>query len=759
MQRSALSVIGSLGIIAWLGGCPDPFQTLPEAGVGDGPIVWPESGAPTCKAGQDTDGDGLRDEVEGCGASPVDTDGDKTPDYLDFDSDNDQLPDRIEGSADSDGDKTPDFRDVDSDGDGLGDGDEDRNHDGLLGCCLATCGEARKGCPEVKPDECGAGQKCTGGTCQPTADFLCSDGETDPRKPITFPGTKGDADLPNFICRKANEVGQGGLKPIDYHKSATGDWKVALEQGTAYTDLTIQGPTAKEAGAAFDMIGANQAVAGFVLSLDAAGSDVIALAAKTVADAKKLAGASSVAQLSSGSQVTSHDKFPTVVSTQVAITLTAGQTAGAVRNALVAALLGKTVLQAGSAAYGPSETSHIARWETLLRAADGRLLIIGGVAPAAMAADPKQATGYHLDDLSNGTALATAADSDTVECDPFLLAHNPIADIIWVVDESGSMSDNQKDIVANASDFFARALKSGLDFRMAVTSVIDPNDSMPFMPPPILGKLCGQLMPPPPGWPWDDGGPDRFLLPTEDAIFKSCVANPPYDEGGSEYGLANAYEAVTRHLPRASGDPTKIRPEATLVVIIATDEAPMELKTGGEYKGHPAGFLAADEYFGPQSCTLTAATQQKVDSYIAPWIDLFTGKHPQHQAQGKTIVHLIGGLCTSGSCSPEIGHGYLELVKATGGITADICQANLGATLQIIIDSITGAASSAVLQYVPISASLAVAVGPTPLARSREQGFDYVGASNSLVFVGVTVQTGTQVVASYRRWVKQATIE
>ena len=74
-------------------------------------------------------------------------------------------------------------------------------------------------------------------------------------------------------------------------------------------------------------------------------------------------------------------------------------------------------------------------------------------------------------------------------------------------------------------------------------------------------------------------------------------------------------------------------------------------------------------------------------------------------------------------------------------------------------DTITGAASPAILQYVPISASLAVAVDNKQLTRSRVKGFDYVGFSNSLVFTGVNIGKGSQVVASYRRWVRQAILK
>ncbi len=736
-----------------LGACAeDGFQSTPAEG---GAVKWDGGGytPDPCKAGADADGDKIPDQKEGCNP-PRDTDGDKVPDYADTDADGDGIPDSVEGAGDSDGDKRPDFQDSDSDGDGIKDGDEDLNGDGKLGCCLSTCGEKRKGCPPVAANACGIGQKCAGGKCTPLVSFLCADGETSPKKKVTFSGGKADKDLPTFICRKSGEMGQKGLKPMDFRVSTAGSWKVALEQNTPYGEATISGAGGKEAAAAMDYKGANQAVAGFVVSLARTG-DVAKLSAGVIGDIKsKLSGASSVSQLSSGNLRVSHDKFPTVVSTQLAVTLSSARRPGAVRNALLSALLGKPVPKGGFDNYGPASTSVVIRLQTLAR--KDRTLVMGGVGPANMAGDPKKPTSFYLEDLSNGTGLATPSDSGTVECDPFLLHKNPVADIIWVVDDSGSMNDNRQDIVNNANDFFSRAVKSGLDFRMAVTGVADPWDFMPLMPPVKVGKFCGQMMPPDLFPPFSDGGPDRFLGPKEQAIFKSCVANPPYKEGSSEYGLAHALEGVRTHLPRVAGHKSRVRPNASLAVIIASDEAPKELK-GGEY---PKGVKGPS--LSTSGCSLTAKSQADVNSYLKTWLNLFTGKDAKWKAQGKAMVHLIGGICAGGKtskCSAEVGHGYLELVKATGGIAADICQKNLGSTLQIIIDTITGAASPAILQYVPISASLAVAVDNKQLTRSRVKGFDYVGFSNSLVFTGVNIGKGSQVVASYRRWVRQAILK
>ena len=89
----------------------------------------------------DTDMDNIsdRDEVYACSPYPCNTDGEDQIDALDFDSDNDGIPDVAEAgdavldspAVDSDLDGTPDYRDPDSDADGIPDAVEGLdNHDG-----------------------------------------------------------------------------------------------------------------------------------------------------------------------------------------------------------------------------------------------------------------------------------------------------------------------------------------------------------------------------------------------------------------------------------------------------------------------------------------------------------------------------------------------------------------------------------------------------------------------------------------------------
>ena len=99
-----------------------------DTGIHDTTPPDPCTAGLTCS--DDADGDTIPDLVEGRCAS-VDTDSDGSPDYIDPDSDNDTVADKIEWAAggcdetaplnDADGDGIPNFRDLDSDGNGLAD--------------------------------------------------------------------------------------------------------------------------------------------------------------------------------------------------------------------------------------------------------------------------------------------------------------------------------------------------------------------------------------------------------------------------------------------------------------------------------------------------------------------------------------------------------------------------------------------------------------------------------------------------------------
>ena len=755
-------------------GCTDPFEggsdgsVGGEGGTGDIGILCADPNA-------DEDGDGISNGEEGC-LSARDSDNDQIPDWQDFDSDDDGIYDDIEKGekdtagkckgakapkngwpCDTDGDGVPDYLDIDSDGDGLLDKEEDTNGDGLLGCCLTKCstpGVKQVDCV-LTDDGCGSGQKCENGTCTPAVNFECSNGETSPWNKDTFGDGKLDNERGTFICRDATEDNPKGRKPVQLRQNVTGDWHIALEKTAKYGELKITSAGLKDAAGVVDEDDIQAEVAGFVISRDTVKDSVQDELTEMLQaiGAKPPGGSGTVSQRASGTQVKSHDRYDSIQGTILDVTLSTASNVSTVRNELLGTLMGKSMAELGNlpSPYGSSHTEFVVRFVTvkrvefdkdsqgnLVKDAKGypvdsgdkskwRLVIMGAVASKANYQDPARVTGFIVDDLSNGTALARSSDKVFNECDVGIITSLPVADIIWVVDESGSMSDNRQDIVNNANNFFSRALSSGLDFRMGVTNVCNPSGSYKT----AVGKFCSKVS----TSSSDDGGTDRFLLPSEQTIFSSCVNNPPGYEGGSEYGLENAKAAVTKHLPRASGDPSKIRPNAKLVIIVATDEIPNELQ----------GVLSYSNY---DQCTLDATTQGKVNQGITQYLNLFQGAT---DPEGAAMFHVIGGVCNN-SCNADVAHGYKELAQQLGGQIGDVCQKDLGNTLQVIIDSIVAGASPLKLEYVPISSSLAVAMDGAEIKRSRTNGFDYRSSANSLVFINVKYKKGSEVIASYKRW-------
>jgi hypothetical protein len=790
---------------AVLAGCTNTEGTFNDFGT-TSDAKFLEAGSACTDPAADEDGDGIPNGEEGC-LTGRDTDHDKIPDWQDFDSDNDGIPDKIEAGqkdkdgncagakagknkwpCDSDGDGFPDYIDVDSDNDGLLDKDEDASGDGLLGCCLVTCGKPdakwqEKNCV-LTADGCGNGQTCENNKCTPTIGFGCSSGETDPKRKDTFGDGKLDNERGTFICRDATEDKPQGRKVVQLRKSAVvkdavtgketgGDWNVALEASAKYSELTVQDAASKEAAGVIDHDAANAEVAGFVISKESTKgvqeelADIIAALNKRVPG-----GAGTITSRASGIEGHSHDKYDTIQGTILDVNLSGSSNISTIRNEIIGTVLGKTMAQLGNlpGPYGMSGNEFVIRFVTVKRfefqrdpqtkklildskgntldtgdTTKWRLLVIGAVASRTYYQDPTRVTGFIMDDLSNGTALAVSSDKLGDSCDVGMISSLPVADIIWIIDESGSMDEDRQNIVNNANNFFSRALSSGLDFRMGVTGVNDPGNSSNK---PLIGKFCSQIS----TNTSDDGGTDRFLLPSEQAIFSSCINNPPGYEMGSEYGLINGDEAVKKHLPRAANDPAKIRPEAKLVLIVATDEVPNETYDA------PASLTYSDYscYSGSAcKCQLDAAKQAGLNQLLKPYLDLLSGITDPEAA---AMYHAIAGVCNN-SCGADVAHGYRELAQALGGQIGDVCQKDLGNTLQVIIDSIVGAASPVKLDYVPISASLAVAMDGVEVQRSRNNGFDYRSSSNSLAFINVKYKKGSEVIASYKRWEGQVILE
>ena len=676
---------------------------------------------PGCEPFADDDGDSISNHDEGCEFNR-DTDGDGVFDYVDHDSDNDGISDFIEAGdqnpqtppRDTDGDGIPDYLDQDSDNDGVADREEDRNGDGVVGSCTTPCSTTTP-CPDAA-DYCSP----TAGVC---INMACLDGETDPGSSDTDGDGLPDGQEPTYICNERSEQNPNGRKPVLRETHSSGLFQVALEEIAMWQQTDPANAGYNEAGASFDLTDANHETAGFVAARPASGTDAATEGQTVIQQMNTIAGFSGI-PLTSGSSTTSHDGHNTVVGAVVRATLSGNMSIGAARNQILAAVMGRTLTDfpvLSQQNNGVVDAEVIVSFAVQVRA-DGQAIIMGAVATSAQY-NSGEHVGYHIDDMANGTSLAEATATTEIECESYIVETSPVADIIWVVDDSGSMDDDQQRVADAGSTFLNIANQSGLDWRMCVVDMTDGNP----------GDCCTSL----------GQSSDFWLGPAQSGDFLDCVTDPAGHraaDGGYEHGFTQMEDAINQHLPRNAGDPHKIRPDAKLVVLFVSDEPAQEFKDGCGISNSGGGWNATCDTLVTQYANFL--TQPDVDAI--PHGILVPGSTPNCSSQGGW------------------SRGYEDVISLLGGQTGSICQTDLTATLSLIIQDIVGSASPVVLEHTPISVSLAVtkedkSSAPSTfvaLARSRINGFDYRASANTIVFLQQDFANPPyEVVVSYQRWV------
>jgi len=590
------------------------------------------------------------------------------------------------------------------------------------------------GGPCLPGDLCNAGLVCQGEICVPEVDggkwdLGPLDGPRPDRPLIDGPQTPDQTPPCSPVGYKAAQI-------LD---DKGGDWRVVIEPQTQAKTLGVAGAKPKQAAAVFDHNLAGDQVAGFVVSRPSQYSTAVQEATAAIQDLKQNLTNVVVSVRNQGSQGSSHDGFDAVMGLTLDLKLVSSNNIALVRRPIVAGLLQVPLasLSGVPPAFGAPDTAFVVRLGLVMRK-DKRVVFIGAVTSATTDGDSAHLSQALSDDLGStnllgqeGASLGPLCDSQTVTTKP----KNDV-DIIWVMDESGSMDSKRTAIAQSAASFFTQLQQTGLDFRMGVTNVCDPGGSYSA----AVGKFCSKIS----AVQSDMGGTDRFLLPSEQAIFSACINNPPGYEPSQEYGLANAMKAVSLHLPRAANDPTRIRTDAQVVIIVVTDEAPQGLKNI---------FPSSTNVFS--QCTFNANDQNKVNTFVQPYIDYFKGTS---DAQAKVdYFQVVAGTCSSTGpgCSypPDVAHGYSEVAAQLAGQVYNVCQSNLSAAISTIIGGIVTTASTFLLKQVPVASSLSVSVDGSTLVRSTVSGFRHTAGTQELQFVGsTTVNLGSTVIGSYRTW-------
>ncbi len=681
-----------------------------DGGASDGTPPGPDTPGPP----PDTDGDGLTDGEEAAlGTNP-----------LSPDSDDDGLDDGTEVAMGLDP------LDGDSDGDGLGDGEElaqwgtdpanpDSDDDGLS-----------------DPDELGLG-----------LDPLDPDSDDD--------GTPDGAETEAVACAGSN------LAAPQFLQSDAGTFTLAVHPGV--TQVTANTAAPDSTAHALNYAWPDMVMAAGVATRPLPGEteDVDGLADWLTGRAGTVCP---VSVRSTGNKITSFDGQHDMKSMVILDLACPGDAdLSQVRNQLLADTLEVPAEQLSGLPGGALGGGGDMVLAFLLehKGPEAPFVVVLTVSPRAQFDDPLGMGRVIASDLAGGAALASYAESaaGAVEYDGFAAACEAFvgttarADFVWSVDNSGSMNDDQEVVADNVPLFTQLLENAGLDYRLAVTyqtcSNLDSGSMQAGLSPGIVDLIT-----------WDEiEGDDDVCVSTISTAapvngnlcnghfttalgeFQDCVMD---DIGGKgqEFTLSTGLLALDRALPRAEGDPTKLRPGAATILVVMTDE-------------HEEAFEDEISWLGDEMPT-TASKIQQLAQVTDPYVQWLVAE-PVH-AKVFGLFYIPGQF--DENLDGEASVGIYRVVNETGGSAGHLAQGDLLPALQEIVSAAIGYASTVLFGQTPIPMTLKVALAhpgqdAQEIPRSRVEGFEYDAAANGLIFHGAWVpEDGDAIAVSYLYWVQ-----
>lgn len=332
--------------------------------------------------------------------------------------------------------------------------------------------------------------------------------------------------------------------------------------------------------------------------------------------------------------------------------------------------------------------------------------------------------------LINGTSIIPTGSSILAKTDNFTGTPDPKVDFVWVVDNSGSMAQEQGSVIANAATFVNILNNKRVDYRLGViTTGSRGTNSCTMNPSGSNAKRAWEL--------WGSG----WIHKTDTnpvSAFQNNV-NVGTNGCGVESGIFMAERALGG-VPTMPGTtvtavtPTIVpRSGAKLIFVILSDE-------GDGYQclidgnGNSPGEGSATYYVNPPCNMVANYTSYNYASNI------FT----QNNYKVFAIIGLNSsgqpGTCSSGSTSADSinnGHdAYKQLADATGGAVASICNTDYSNILDNIVTQAAASSSSYVLTQTPIASTIVVKINGQEVTQDATNGWIYNSTSNTIVFSG-----------------------
>ncbi|MEZ0391795.1 MAG: hypothetical protein ACAH59_06240 [Pseudobdellovibrionaceae bacterium] len=334
-------------------------------------------------------------------------------------------------------------------------------------------------------------------------------------------------------------------------------------------------------------------------------------------------------------------------------------------------------------------------------------------------------------------------------------------DILWVIDNSGSMKSSQENLTANFQSFINGFQQKGYDYHMAVIgsdawrAAYQSNATTKAL---LSGARTGAL---------------KFYTNQDTSTnFNNCsgsLLNPiakltdstisvmdALTPNIAQVFLTNATQGICGtgdERPFASlkaffNDPANSnfrRADASLAVIIVSDEDDFSVNTSsnvaGAYRSEaPSNDPAEDPLVLPFSSTSTDLYNLYKDSRLDT-IDSYKTLLDGVAGAGNYNVHMIGVLDTA--CRTQLnepvfagirlGRRYMQLADATGGAKTSLC-ADFGQSLEVIAAKAMQLSAVFKLNREPLVETIKVIVNDVEIPNSATDGWTYNAATWEITF-------------------------
>ena len=303
-------------------------------------------------------------------------------------------------------------------------------------------------------------------------------------------------------------------------------------------------------------------------------------------------------------------------------------------------------------------------------------------------------------------------------------------DILWVVDNSGSMDPLQASLVTNFNTFISNFETKGFDFKMAVTTtdayLADPT----YDNTPSLAKFRD-----------GSGGVHTtyfYITQLIPNIVTNFVKNATQGSNGS--GDERAYQSMFQSM-NSNLNAGFRRAGAFFAVIILSDEDDFTDYSRPEVSWLSGG-VPDHDYSDPN---LIPVSQVKAQ------LDTMTNSTASVPTYNVSAITVLDSTCAAShaaeSPSTIVGQRYIDLVNSTNGILGSVCDASFATSLGFIQERIVELTTAFALSIVPDTTTITVSVNGTNVAQNSTNGWSYDSTTNSIMFHGTAVPPANAAIA------------